>query len=215
MAAQRSEMKIATNVALPSSDSDPKILDSKRRQRTRHKRLWLPWEQAYLELLHYVELVGPAAKMPRGYVTNDGFRLGIWVYTQQYAYANEFLAAGRAELLEKAGGWTWDRREEAGAHAANALREFIPVLDRASSIPLYQQAADILRLHISRGHYRAGDRFPSEKELMKYFGVGQDTVKLAVHQLRDAGLVHFVRSRGVFVSAGIARIHKKARCHGS
>lgn len=169
-------------------------------KRVRHKRLWLPWEQAYIELLQYVQEVGPASSIPRDYVTNDGFRLGIWIYTQQYAFANEFLAAGRAEKLEKVSGWHWARREEAGTHAANVLREFIPALDRDSRIPLYQQAADILRLHILEGHYGPGDRFPSEKELVKYFNVGQDTVKMAVHQLRDDGLVCFVRSRGVFVS---------------
>lgn len=171
-----------------------------RRKRNPHRRLWLPWTEAYQELLHYVETIGPASKIPREYVTNDGFRLGVWVYTQQYAKANQMLAPGRVELLEQVASWTWDRREEAGSNAAAALRNFIPALDRSSKIPLYQQAAEILRHYISTGLYQPGDRFPSEKELVKYFDVGQDTVKMAVHQLRDQGLVRFIRSRGVFVS---------------
>ena len=181
-------------------DADTTHAHQTRRKQNPHRRLWLPWVEAYQELLFYVETIGPASKIPRDYVTNDGFRLGIWVYTQQYAKANQMLGPGRVELLEKVESWSWNRREEDGSNAATILRNFIPELDRSSNVPLYQQAAGILRHYISEGLYQPGDRFPSEKELMKYFGVGQDTVKMAVHQLRDQGLVRFVRSRGVFVS---------------
>lgn len=173
---------------------------SHRAGRQRSRRQYLPWRQGYSKLVHYAKTVGPVSEMPRTYTTADGFHLGPWVYTQQYAAATGVLASERAELLEKVNGWTWDRREEAGAHAAGVLRRFTPVLDRTSRVTLSDQIAEILRLYIIEGHYSRGERFPSEKELMKYFGTGNYAVKTAVRRLRDEGLLRFVQSRGVFVA---------------
>lgn len=166
-------------------------MQARRVKPSKHKRLWLRWEHAYLELQHYVEVVGPVSSMSRDYATNDGFRLGAWVYTQQYAYANDFLSRGRAELLEKVHGWTWERREDSPARAASVLRQFAVPVDKTIGTPLYQQAANALRELIVAGHFVAGERFPSEKELVKHLGVGQDTIKMAVHRLRDEGACAF------------------------
>ena len=42
---------------------------------------------------------------------------------------------------------------------------------------------------ISRGHYRPGDFLPSERELMRRFGVGRPAVREALFSLRKLGLI--------------------------
>lgn len=42
---------------------------------------------------------------------------------------------------------------------------------------------------ISRGHYRPGDLLPSERELMRRFGVGRPAVREALFSLRKLGLI--------------------------
>lgn len=72
---------------------------------------------------------------------------------------------------------------------------------RAGSIPLYQQLAARLRRQIADGVYRPGDRLPSEAELCAQFGVSRITVRAALDQLVDAGLLWRQRGKGTFVTA--------------
>lgn len=67
--------------------------------------------------------------------------------------------------------------------------------------PLWQAIADTLRAEITSGHYPPGDRLPSEAALATRFGVNRHTVRHALAQLADAGLVHARRGAGVFVTA--------------
>jgi len=49
-------------------------------------------------------------------------------------------------------------------------------------------------------YYRPGlDALPSESQLAQEFEVGRDTVRRAVAELRDAGLVFTIAHRGSFV----------------
>lgn len=72
---------------------------------------------------------------------------------------------------------------------------------RAGSTPLYQQLAARLRRQIAEGIYRPGDRLPSEAELCDQFGVSRITVRAALDQLVDAGLLRRQRGKGTFVTA--------------
>ena len=72
---------------------------------------------------------------------------------------------------------------------------------RAGSTPLYQQLAARLRRQIAEGMYRPGDRVPSEAELCAQFGVSRITVRAALDQLVDAGLLWRQRGKGTFVTA--------------
>ena len=68
-------------------------------------------------------------------------------------------------------------------------------------VPLYQQLASQLRREILAGVYRPGDRLPSEETLCATFGVSRITVRAALDQLVDAGLLWRQRGKGTFVSA--------------
>lgn len=66
---------------------------------------------------------------------------------------------------------------------------------------LYQRIADELAKEIKRGRYSAGERLPPESEMMRRFGVGVNTVKRAMAELRLQGLVETHRGLGTVVLA--------------
>lgn len=70
-----------------------------------------------------------------------------------------------------------------------------------SARPLYQQIADEFRAAIQAKELPPGAKLPSEAELIGRYGVARATVRLAVAQLKDAGLVETVHGRGSFVAA--------------
>lgn len=72
-------------------------------------------------------------------------------------------------------------------------------IDRADDKPPYRQIAGMLREAISSGQLDAGERLPSEAELIKHFGVARMTVRQAMQVLGSEGLVVTQHGRGVFV----------------
>jgi len=66
---------------------------------------------------------------------------------------------------------------------------------------LWQDIAATLRSEIGGGHYAPGDRLPSEAQLAARFGVNRHTVRHALADLAQAGLVQARRGAGVFVTA--------------
>ena len=57
------------------------------------------------------------------------------------------------------------------------------------SLPLYAQVAATLRTAIERGLYAPGARIPTEEELCRRFQVSRHTVRDALRQLRNEGLI--------------------------
>ncbi len=71
---------------------------------------------------------------------------------------------------------------------------------QSGSTPLYHQLATKLRQQIASGQFRPGDRLPSEDALCEEYGVSRITVRAALDQLVDAGLLWRQRGKGTFVS---------------
>ncbi|MEU1388507.1 MULTISPECIES: winged helix-turn-helix domain-containing protein [unclassified Nonomuraea] len=65
--------------------------------------------------------------------------------------------------------------------------------------PRWQQVADVLRGRISSGEYPP-KYLVSEVRLVQEFGVARDTIRKAIRQLRDEGLIYTVPNLGSFVS---------------
>ncbi|MEM7189778.1 MAG: GntR family transcriptional regulator, partial [Pseudomonadota bacterium] len=63
--------------------------------------------------------------------------------------------------------------------------------------PIWQQIRGTLTSEISEGRYPAGARLPSEAALAARFGVNRHTVRRALSDMSDAGLVHARRGAGV------------------
>lgn len=64
---------------------------------------------------------------------------------------------------------------------------------------LYQQVAADLRRAIYSGELAPRDQIPTENELMETHGVSRNTVRLALGELENEGLILRMRRRGTFV----------------
>lgn len=78
-----------------------------------------------------------------------------------------------------------------------------------SATEYYRQVADQVRVAIESGELRAYDPLPSEKTLAEACGVGKDTVRRALAELRDDGLVFTLGTRGTFVAERGAGEHSE------
>ena len=65
---------------------------------------------------------------------------------------------------------------------------------------IWSAIAAALTEEIAAGHYRPGDRLPTEAALAARFGVNRHTVRHALAALAERGLVHSRQGAGVFVA---------------
>jgi len=66
--------------------------------------------------------------------------------------------------------------------------------------PLYAQIKDILRARILDGTYQPHEQMPSESEMMAAFDVSRITVRQALSDLQNEGLIFRMHGKGTFVS---------------
>lgn len=77
------------------------------------------------------------------------------------------------------------------------------LLDRACRSPLWRQISVVLEREIRRGRFEPGDRLPPEGRLAQWFGVNRHTVRRALTEMREHGLVKVEQGRGTFVREGV------------
>ncbi|NOE27523.1 phosphonate metabolism transcriptional regulator PhnF [Ruegeria sp. HKCCD6157] len=70
-----------------------------------------------------------------------------------------------------------------------------------SKTPIWKSIALRLTSDIAEGRYQTGDRLPTEAQLAATYGVNRHTVRRALADMSDQGLVHARRGAGVFVAA--------------
>jgi len=51
------------------------------------------------------------ARVPYGFKTDDGFKLGQWIGSRRRYYKNNKLDANKVALLEAVPGWVWAARD--------------------------------------------------------------------------------------------------------
>lgn len=66
--------------------------------------------------------------------------------------------------------------------------------------PIWKSIEVILTKQIAGGEYAPGDQLPTEAALAARFGVNRHTVRRALAQMAETGLVHARRGAGVFVA---------------
>lgn len=76
----------------------------------------------------------------------------------------------------------------------------MPNIDGTLPIPLYHQLKDLIRHEITSGALKPGDQLPTEHELEVRYGVSRVTVRQALRDLVQEGLLVRHRARGTFVS---------------
>lgn len=74
-------------------------------------------------------------------------------------------------------------------------------IDFNSMMPLYKQVAQILTEEIKNGHLQTGEKLPSELKLMEVFKVSRITVRTAIADMIDEGMLQRSQGKGTFVSA--------------
>lgn len=74
------------------------------------------------------------------------------------------------------------------------------MIDPDGPVPVYRQIADIIAGRIERGELLPHRPIPSESTLQQEYGVARETVRRAVANLRERGLVYTVPQRGTYVA---------------
>ncbi|MFI5359887.1 MAG: GntR family transcriptional regulator [Halanaerobiaceae bacterium] len=69
-----------------------------------------------------------------------------------------------------------------------------------STIPFYLQVKNYIKHSILEGELKPGDIIPSERELMKQFGLSRSTIRKAIKELEYEGYLVKVQGKGTFVS---------------
>lgn len=83
-----------------------------------------------------------------------------------------------------------------------------PALDKSSPIPFYHQLRQELEAMIRRGDYQPDQELPTEEELAQLFEVSRITVRQAVAEMLEDGLLYRKRPRGrLHVTA--TRVHQR------
>ena len=96
---------------------------------------------------------------------------------------------------------------KSGAFPTPTLRVVQPPAGKAagavqplSPVPLYAQIKEILRARILDGTYQPHQQMPSESEMMAAFNVSRITVRQALDDLQNEGLIFKIHGKGTFVS---------------
>jgi GntR family transcriptional regulator len=74
-----------------------------------------------------------------------------------------------------------------------------PHVDPGSVKPLYEQLADWVEGEITAGRLVPGAKFADSRDLAEEWGVAYQTVRRAMQELRDRGLVTSRVGKGTFV----------------
>ncbi|WP_026871015.1 phosphonate metabolism transcriptional regulator PhnF [Inquilinus limosus] len=88
-------------------------------------------------------------------------------------------------------------------------------LSRGAGVALWRQISETLEREIRDGVHPAGARLPTEAELSDRFGVNRHTVRRAMAELEEQGLVDVTQGRGTFVHLGAIAylIGRRTRFH--
>src|SRR6476659_3918229 len=80
-------------------------------------------------------------------------------------------------------------------------------IDRRSPVPLYHQLAEQLSHAISSGQLQPGDPFENEIDVAERLQISRPTVRRAIQELVDQGLL--VRRRGLGTTVANSKVHRK------
>ncbi len=82
----------------------------------------------------------------------------------------------------------------------SAILDGFDAIEKGAPEPIYRQIKERIRERIDSGEWRAGQKLPSENELVAALGVSRMTINRALRELTEAGLVRRVHGLGSFVA---------------
>ncbi len=74
------------------------------------------------------------------------------------------------------------------------------VLSKHAPIPLYHQLKTILLDRVKSGELKANDRLPSEDEIAEQYGISKATVRQAIGELANEGVIRREQGRGTYIA---------------
>ncbi|UOR10388.1 phosphonate metabolism transcriptional regulator PhnF [Halobacillus amylolyticus] len=74
------------------------------------------------------------------------------------------------------------------------------MIDKQSPLPMYYQIEEEIKQRIAEDEYRAGDMIPSERELSETYEVSRMTVRQAITNMVNEGVLFREKGRGTFVA---------------
>lgn len=78
-----------------------------------------------------------------------------------------------------------------------------PSTNTVNDTPLWRQIEDALLKEIANGVFAVGDRLPGENTLAPHFGVTRNTLRRALTELQNKGILRVEKGRGAFVERRI------------
>ena len=93
------------------------------------------------------------------------------------------------------------RTTAAAPRSATPAKAVVAVAAPAQAMALYEQVKDHIARKIQDGSWKAGDRLPSENDLVTQFGMSRMTVNRALRELAEQGRIVRVAGVGSFVAA--------------
>lgn len=84
------------------------------------------------------------------------------------------------------------------------MSSLLDVINRYADRPVYRQLSDLLEAQLLE-QASPGDRLPSEAELSQQYDVNRLTVRRALNELSQRGLIETVHGKGSFVAAPVVR----------
>jgi GntR family transcriptional regulator len=84
-------------------------------------------------------------------------------------------------------------------------REVVAVIRSDYPEPLWIQAATLIHDQIDQGALKAGARLPPERELCQQLGISRVTLRKALNQLVEAGVLNASHGRGWYVAKSAAK----------
>lgn len=73
-------------------------------------------------------------------------------------------------------------------------------IDKQSVIPIYYQLFKYFEKRIRSGDFKPGDALPTEMEIAERFGISRMTVRRAIGELANLGMVYTQKGKGTFVA---------------
>jgi len=75
------------------------------------------------------------------------------------------------------------------------------LMDHNCSVPLYKQIVKSINRKITTGEYPINSRIPSEVSLMEEYGVSRITIRTAITELVEDGVLERIQGKGTFVNS--------------
>jgi GntR family transcriptional regulator len=93
------------------------------------------------------------------------------------------------------------RRYERRRGSAEPTRRYNVVMSSTHEALLYARVETVLAGEITDGNLKIGDQLPTEDSLITRFGVSRITVRRAIQNLVNRGLVEIRRGKGTFIAS--------------